>query len=315
MIANKSFIMKIIINLVFILLPFLLTAQNVKDTVKIVGFYKKSTEYYGAPKKIKLDDAQLSVTYQFKHALKRGNETFFVEDTMVLVVGPRFSIYFDRNDENRRKAFSSYFRNKGAPEVFMSTPFKEFTEIAINDDYLFSPTISGETSQLYKDRKNNIITVMDFDNSNFNVDELFFLYEEEIQPIGWTITEDTTSVLGYLCTKATCSFGGRDYTAWFTQEIPINEGPYKFYGLPGMILKIEDSEKLYQFHAIGLEKLKNTEIMIDDNSNHLKCSKEEYNTLKKRMTENYTVFYRAGIVLHFSYKKSGVEYMPIEKIE
>lgn len=72
-----------------------------------------------------------------------------------------------------------------------------------------------------------------------------------MSPIGWEIQEDTMSVLGYTCTKATCDFGGRSYMAWFTQAIPINDGPYKFYGLPGMILKIEVSEKLFQFQAIG----------------------------------------------------------------
>lgn len=80
-----------------------------------------------------------------------------------------------------------------------------------------------------------------------------------------------------------------------------------------MILKIEDSEKLFQFQAIGLQKLENTEIVIDDNAEYLKCTKEEYNTLKKRMKENFTVFYREGIMLHFSYRKNGIEYNPIEK--
>lgn len=302
------------ILLVFIFFPFWLSAQNASDTVKIGGSHKKGTEYYKVPEKIKLDEAQLSVTYQFKHPLSGNKETSFAIDTMILATGPRFSIYFDRNDINRRTAFSSYFRQKSPPDVFMSTDYSEFTEIAMKNDYLFTPSVSGETYQLYKDRKNNVITVMDLDDSNFDVDELFFLYEEKVTPINWEIAGDTTSVLGYVCTKATCNFGGRSYTAWFTQDIPINEGPYKFYGLPGMILKLEDSEKLFQFEAIGLEKLENTEIVIDDNSKYLKCSKEQYNTLKKRMAENYTVFYRAGYILYFSYKKSGVGYIPIEKM-
>jgi GLPGLI family protein len=154
---------------------------------------------------------------------------------------------------------------------------------------------------------------MDFDNSNFGASELYFYQEESIH-IPWEIKEDTISVLGYLCTKANCDFGGRIYTAWFTQDIPINEGPYKFYGLPGMILKIEDSEKLFQFEAIGLEKLENAEIVIDENSRYLKCTKEEYSTIKKRMRENFTEFYREGMSLNYSYRKNGIEYIPIEKI-
>lgn len=294
-------------------IPIFLTAQNIIDSVKIGGSHKKSTEYYKAPEKIKLDDAQLSVIYQFRYDLTNNKKASFVTDTMALIVGSQHSVYLDRNDKDRREAFSSYFTDQSPPKAFSPTSYSEFAEIAINDNYLFTPSVSGETSQLYKDRKNNVITIMDFDNHKFGAEEIFFFHTEEFPPISWKIQEDTMSVLGYTCTKATCHFGGRSYTAWFAQNIPINDGPYKFYGLPGMILKIEDSEKLFQFQAIGLEKLENTEIVIDDNAEYLKCTKEEYNTLKKRMKENFTVFYREGIMLHFSYRKNGIEYNPIER--
>lgn len=295
------------LGLFFLLTPKHVGAQISQDMPLMIGGLLGEDK-----EKIKLDDAQLSAIYQFRHEVI-SNKKNIVIDTMVLVVGPQYSIYYDRNDKIRRKAFSSYFTHNGAPKVFLSAPYNKFTEIAVNDNYLFIPSLSGETSQLYKDRKKNVITIMDFDNTNFDTDELFFLYEEEISPITWEMREDTMSVLGYTCTKATCDLGGRHFIAWFTQEIPINDGPYKFYGLPGMILKIEDSEKLFKFEAIGLEKLDNTEIVIDDNAKYLKCSKEEYNTLKKRMQENFTVFYRAGNALYHSYRKTGIEYNPIER--
>lgn len=52
--------------------------------------------------------------------------------------------------------------------------------------------------------------------------------------------KDSLSILDYKCIKATTRFRGRDYTAWVTKELPINDGPWKFYGLPGLILQIED---------------------------------------------------------------------------
>ena len=248
-----------------------------------------------------------------RHSINKQKDISFITDTMLLITGDNYSIYFDPNDIKRRDAFSSYVRQNGPPQVFMSTSQSEFSELTINENNYFSPSESGETAQLYKDRGKNFITVMDFDNSNFGASELYFYQEESIH-IPWEIKEDTISVLGYLCTKANCDFGGRIYTAWFTQDIPINEGPYKFYGLPGMILKIEDSEKLFQFEAIGLEKLENAEIVIDENSRYLKCTKEEYSTIKKRMRENFTEFYREGMSLNYSYRKNGIEYIPIEKI-
>lgn len=289
-------------------------AQSISDTVKIGGQYKQDTPYQEAPQRIKLEEAQIAVTYQFKYATGNDKPTLFLTDTMSLVIGAQYSIYFDRNDKNRHNAFASYLKNKSnPPKVFLNIPINELTEIAVNEDNSFTPSLSGETAQLYKDRKRNIITIMDFDTSNFDENELLFFHEEATPPINWKIKEDTLSVLGYTCTKATCNFGGRNYTAWFTQDIPMPEGPYKFYGLPGLILKIEDSESLFQFKAVGLEKLKNTEIVMDDKSKYLSCTKEEYNTLKKRMKENYSVFYRKDDILNYSYKKNDIKYLPIEK--
>lgn len=292
----------------FLSLSFLhINAQSDRDsTEQIGGFYKEQA------KKSQLDKAQLSVLYQYRHEIVNNKDISFVIDTMTLVAGPQFSIYFDRNEISRRKSFSSYFSRDGQPLAWQSLSIGDFTMNAIDDNKLFSPPVSGETYQLYKDRKENFVTVMDFDNSTF-ADELYFFYEEEMSPINWEIKDDTTMVLGYTCIKATCDFEGRNYTAWFTQDIPINDGPYKFYGLPGIILKIEDSEGYFQFEAIGLEKMGNAEIVMSNKANYQKSTKEEYKRLKKRAQENFTVFYRSGKFLYFSNKKIGIERMPIEK--
>lgn len=54
--------------------------------------------------------------------------------------------------------------------------------------------------------------------------------------------------------KATCNFAGRTWTAWFTTEIPIQDGPYKFHGLPGLIVKIEDQTKSHSYELKGVNK-------------------------------------------------------------
>jgi GLPGLI family protein len=63
----------------------------------------------------------------------------------------------------------------------------------------------------------------------------------------WVIGSETDSIAGYACTKATTAFGGREYVAWFTSEIPISDGPYLFTGLPGLIVKISDTRNHYDF--------------------------------------------------------------------
>lgn len=75
-------------------------------------------------------------------------------------------------------------------------------------------------------------------------------YTEKIN-LNWKLDKETATVQKYNSQKATTDFGGRKWTAWFTSEIPINEGPYKFFGLPGLIVKIEDSEHEYSWELKG----------------------------------------------------------------
>ncbi|MGL5790362.1 MAG: GLPGLI family protein [Bacteroidales bacterium] len=76
----------------------------------------------------------------------------------------------------------------------------------------------------------------------------------EITPVQkWKIHNETLMICGYLCQRATCNFRGRNYTAWFTKTIPISNGPWKFGGLPGLILKVYDDDKLYTFECVGVE--------------------------------------------------------------
>ena len=57
--------------------------------------------------------------------------------------------------------------------------------------------------------------------------------------------------------KATTSYGGRDWIAWFTAEIPFQDGPYKFYGLPGLIVKMEDTTGSHIMTLVGNKKIQN----------------------------------------------------------
>lgn len=84
-------------------------------------------------------------------------------------------------------------------------------------------------------------------------DQFYYIQNKDL--FDWSISEETKLIKGYNAQKATTSFAGRDYIAWFSPEIPIAEGPYKFNGLPGLILEISDTKNDYVFEFIGLEKL------------------------------------------------------------
>ncbi len=83
--------------------------------------------------------------------------------------------------------------------------------------------------------------------------ELFY-YDESPDDCEWEISDSTRNVLGYECTKATSNYHGRKWEAWFSPEIPINNGPWKLNGLPGLILAASTEGGEYSFIATGLEK-------------------------------------------------------------
>jgi len=83
----------------------------------------------------------------------------------------------------------------------------------------------------------------------------FYWYETSDKQ-EWTILADKKKIKGFEAQKAITQFGGREWVAWFTNEIQFSNGPYKFHGLPGLILEIADTKNNYNFEFIGNKNLK-----------------------------------------------------------
>lgn len=79
-------------------------------------------------------------------------------------------------------------------------------------------------------------------------------YNEEPK-FNWKILSEKQKIGEYNTQKATTEFGGRKWTAWFSSDIPFQDGPYKFSGLPGLIVKIEDEGKNYSWILQGNKKV------------------------------------------------------------
>ncbi|WP_313002427.1 GLPGLI family protein [Chryseobacterium gleum] len=83
------------------------------------------------------------------------------------------------------------------------------------------------------------------------------IYYQEDRPVKWEVTNVIEKQNGYSAQKAVTEFGGRTWTAWFTKEIPFSDGPYKFSGLPGLIVKLEDDKGDYKFDLVKKINIKN----------------------------------------------------------
>lgn len=81
-----------------------------------------------------------------------------------------------------------------------------------------------------------------------------YAYAEE-RAMKWKISPETTKIGEYKVQKAETEFGGRKWTAWFTTDLPYQDGPYKFNGLPGLIVKAEDAEGDYSFDLMKNYKI------------------------------------------------------------
>jgi GLPGLI family protein len=136
-------------------------------------------------------------------------------------------------------------------------------------------------------------------------------YTESIPTQEWKLEEETITISGYQCQKATCRFRGRNFTAWFTPEIPINNGPWKFGELPGLILKVYDMDKQYIFECTQIENFKQKyPIKMHNPKNFMQINRTKYRKLITDINEDYHRI--AGIVLESGKKTQKESYQPLE---
>lgn len=76
----------------------------------------------------------------------------------------------------------------------------------------------------------------------------FHIKESLPEPL-WTIGDSCRTILGYECTLASAELHGRKWTVWFAPELPVNDGPWKLRGLPGLILEASCEGGQYSFIA------------------------------------------------------------------
>lgn len=102
---------------------------------------------------------------------------------------------------------------------------------------------------------------------------------KENKKINWTILPNIKSIEGFKVQKAITTFGGRNWTAWFASDIQIQDGPYKFCGLPGLILNIEDDKGDHIFNLVGSQKLDYQPLIIDSKTKETFLTNEKFNQL------------------------------------
>jgi GLPGLI family protein len=129
---------------------------------------------------------------------------------------------------------------------------------------------------------------------------------EELLVADWVLFADTASHAGYLCQKATTTFGGRDYVAWFTTELPIPDGPYKFGGLPGLIVMLHDLSEHYTFALVEFSTAKKQQAIYLPAGKRTMVARAKFDALRKQADDSfYQMVQQMGANLTFTV--GGVE--------
>ncbi|MBD3863155.1 GLPGLI family protein [Olleya marilimosa] len=162
--------------------------------------------------------------------------------------------------------FNNYvpISKKGILIPYLKENKSNYYEILLDEDSKQKDdTNDSEINETIVIGKKNVIK-RNFTNLNTNklsstetitFDNSLYLVTEALPKLDWDLSHPDTLKIGtYMCNKATTSFRGRNYIAWYTNDIPITFGPWKFHGLPGLILDMYDQTHKYEWIVTKITK-------------------------------------------------------------
>ena len=195
-------------------------------------------------------------------------------DTMYLRIGNKVSQFY---------SYSAFYADSLANEpkgsVGQKLLQKQMTEGIMKGTGMPGAKILGLGEYYYKNYPDGVLSIYAFRQKTY-------LMEEEYAPQEWTMINESKIISGYACKKAICHFRGRDYVAWYSTDINCSEGPWKFHGLPGLILEVYDMEQHYRFTLIDVNTHPQNPVYLYMSDKALeKMERKEY--LKDRAV-NYT---------------------------
>lgn len=246
-----------------------------------------------------LDNAYLNVHYRQTVRKDKLFPEDLTETEMVLQIGGKIAKY-----TNYRRLLS---------DSIMAEELKcpELSAMEIVNNSLKRMKKSGDNTVIVKNNQEGLYTTQQQVILNK------YVYTEDKPVFDWTVASDTLTVLGYSCKKAVCLFRGREYTAWFAPDVPLMEGPWKFNGLPGLIMKVEDVDKDYSFEATALYQVTwKSPIYITKEKNDVYATREKVRQVEKAGADNPSAIIRnSGRVTLKGNENTGGKRMPYNPIE
>lgn len=190
--------------------------------------------------------------------------------TTILQGNNTVSKFWDYNLFKKDSILYSGTKNTATPDEIKKLNYLYNYKI----EYLFLPVI-------IKNYPENAITATDEITPND------YLYREKKSKLDWKLKEDTSTVCGYRCYKAITKYGGREWIAWYSPEIAVSDGPWKLFGLPGLILKAQDATATHTFEAISIRQSERT-IYLANNALRINTDRKTFIETKNKYENNPT---------------------------
>ncbi len=175
----------------------------------------------------------------------------------------------------------SYSQNNYCEVEYLFKNNSNYTEtkakLIFNDTSSVFKTFLKEDKEVKPELKENNVAIggalVNTYQENYLLNKKLYSYEaldndivkisEDTPSFIWNIGLESKRIGKNKCNKATTSFRGRNYIAWYASEIPCNFGPWKFSGLPGLIMSIEDETQTYSWQCISVKFPTNNRIEIE----------------------------------------------------
>ncbi len=221
-----------------------------------------------------IDTVVARASYEFLSKTKLDQEEYSKSDLMYLDIGENLSKFYSKHQQLRDSVTREVIRQKkGLGELL-----EERSGYKKGDNNTYY--------QYFKLNKSRRVSVLQ---------TYGYICDEELIMPEWNIEDEVKTIAGYSCNKATTHFLGREWTVYFAPEIPINQGPWKLWGLPGLIVHAEDQDQLFQFSLTGFQLIDTHEpiIFINTRSNGAKyerISKQNLVKYEKVFYDDYNGF-------------------------